>query len=158
MLRKVFRQRASLFYQPSSCATMSTTSAFIVPIDVKAPSGAVPNVDIAKTWATVPHGEKVPDVGTTRIFYDTPSTKITAISSLGDKFSSKKTDAKREIVRKSVGSAVKSLKALDGLKEVVIDASADPHAAGEILEGHANQFLTFSFQPSLRTLLCTSST
>ncbi|KAJ3799692.1 leucine aminopeptidase, partial [Lentinula aff. detonsa] len=104
------------------------TSAFIIPIDPKAPSSVVPNVDLAKLWATVPRGEKV-DVGTTRIFYDTPATKITAASSLGDNFSTKKGEAKRELVRKSVGSAVKALKALDGLKEVTVDASVDPHAS-----------------------------
>ncbi|KAE9391610.1 leucine aminopeptidase [Gymnopus androsaceus JB14] len=109
-----------------------STSAFIVPIDPKNPSStanAVPNVDIPQIWSTVPHGEKVPDVGTTRIFYNTPPTKVTAVSSLGEKFASEKDAVNRELVRRSVGSAVKALKAFDGLKEVVIDASADPHAA-----------------------------
>lgn len=110
-----------------------STSAFIVPIDPKAPATAIPNVDIAKTWATVPRGEKV-DVGTTSVFYDTPATKITAASSLGNNFSAKKAEVKRELVRKSVGSAVKALKVLNGLKEVTVDASVDPHAAGEYME------------------------
>ena len=116
-----------------SVLSIMSTSAFIVPIDPKNPSNtanAVPNVDIAQIWSTVPHGEQAPDVGTTRIFYDTPATKVTAVSSLGQKFSSEKDVVKRELVRKSVGSAVKALKAFDGLKEVVIDASADPHATG----------------------------
>jgi len=55
--------------------------------------------------------------------------KVTTISSLGEAFISKKGDERREIVRKSVGSAVKELKSFDGLKDVTIDASADPHAA-----------------------------
>ncbi|KAJ3828003.1 leucine aminopeptidase [Lentinula raphanica] len=105
-----------------------STSAFVVPVDPKTPSSPIPNVDLAKIWATVPQGDKV-DVGKTRVFYDTPATKITAASSLGSNFANQKGDVKRESVRKSVGSAVKTLKALDGLKEVIVDASADPHAS-----------------------------
>ncbi|KIK68766.1 hypothetical protein GYMLUDRAFT_68599 [Collybiopsis luxurians FD-317 M1] len=102
-----------------------STSAFVVPVDPK----AVTSADIAKVWDTVPRGEKGPDVGTAKIFYNTPPGKVTAASTLGDNFSSKKGDARREAVRKSVGGAVKALKALDGLKEVNVDASTDPHAA-----------------------------
>ncbi|KAJ4474784.1 cytosol aminopeptidase family, catalytic domain-containing protein [Lentinula lateritia] len=123
-----------------------STSAFIVPIDPKAPATAIPNVDIAKTWATVPRGEKV-DVGTTSVFYDTPATKITAASSLGNNFSAKKAEVKRELVRKSVGSAVKALKVLNGLKEVTVDASVDPHAA--VLPAVAAHLALYDF--SLKT-------
>ncbi|KAF9028210.1 leucine aminopeptidase [Rhodocollybia butyracea] len=105
-----------------------STSAYVAPVDPNSPASLVPNVDIAKIWATVPRGEKV-EVGTTRVFYNTPESKITAASSLGDNFASKQGDARRELVRKSVGSAVKALKALEGLQEVTVDASADPHAA-----------------------------
>jgi aminopeptidase len=40
-------------------------------------------------------------------------------------------EAKRELVRKSVGSAVQEIKRVaDEVTEVVVDASIDPHAAG----------------------------
>ena len=55
---------------------------------------------------------------------------MTTLSSLGDGFVSKKSEVKQELVRNSVGSAVKELKAHEGLKQVLVDASADPHAAG----------------------------
>ena len=109
--------------------TMSNT-AYIVPFDHQSSAQVVAGVDASQLWSLTPQGEKLPKVGTTRIFYNTPPSKVTTISSLGEGFASKKTEAKRELVRKSVGSAVKDLKAHDGLKDVFIDASADPHAAG----------------------------
>ncbi|KAL0952074.1 hypothetical protein HGRIS_008710 [Hohenbuehelia grisea] len=105
------------------------SSAFIVPIDAKTPQSAVQGVDAAQLWAKVPVGEKVPAAGATRIFYDTPASKVTALSSLGDKFSSKQGNERREVVRKSVGKAVKALRDLDGVQDATIDASLDPHAA-----------------------------
>ncbi|EEB97394.1 hypothetical protein MPER_03297, partial [Moniliophthora perniciosa FA553] len=63
-----------------------------------------------------PCSEGASKVGTTRVFFN--ESKITALSSLGEKFDSKKGDDKREIIRKSVGRGVKALKALDGLKGV----------------------------------------
>ncbi|KIM82242.1 hypothetical protein PILCRDRAFT_8066 [Piloderma croceum F 1598] len=111
-----------------------STKAYIVPIDPKAPSSqsAVPNLDPAKLWSTVPVGKKVPKTGTTRLFYDVPSGKsnVTALVSLGDAYASQKGDQKREVVRKAIGSAVKDVKALteDEIK-VTVDASADPQAA-----------------------------
>ena len=111
--------------------TMSN-AAYIFPFDHQS-ARITEGVDVAKLWSLTPQGEKLPKVGTTRIFYDTPPSKLTTISSLGEGFSSKKGEAKRELVRKSVGNAVKELKAYDGLNEVSIDASADPHAAGVFL-------------------------
>lgn len=111
--------------------SMSST-AYIFPFDHHS-SSSTQITDISKLWSLTPQGEKLPKVGTTRIFYDTPPSKVTTISSLGEGFASKKSEVKRELVRKSVGSAVKELKAYDGLKEVLIDASADPHAAGVFL-------------------------
>ncbi|KAG6916865.1 hypothetical protein DXG01_004846 [Tephrocybe rancida] len=106
-----------------------SSSAFIVPIDHQSTTQSASGVNASELWATTPQGEKPPAVGTVRTFYNTPTNKVTAISSLGDKFASKATDAKKELVRKSVGSAVKQLKAIDGLKDVTIDASEDPQAA-----------------------------
>ncbi|KII93026.1 hypothetical protein PLICRDRAFT_35203 [Plicaturopsis crispa FD-325 SS-3] len=107
---------------------MSST-AYILPIDPASPSTkAVPSLDSARLWASA--APPKPKVGTTRIFYGAPAEKTTALVSLGDGFSAKKGDARREIVRKAVGSAVKEIKGLGGnVKDVSIDASADPHAA-----------------------------
>lgn len=118
---------------------MSTFSkAYILPIDPKNPSdnsNLVP--EVTELWNSVPHGEKLPEVGTTRIFYNIPAGVTTALSSLGEQYSSTATKGKdglkRELVRKSVGSAVKAFKGLDALKEVTVDASTDPHAAGELI-------------------------
>ncbi|KAF8899387.1 leucine aminopeptidase [Infundibulicybe gibba] len=106
-----------------------SSAAFILPFDHQSSGDVAPGLDPAKLWSVTPSGDKPPKVGTTRIFYNTPESKVTAISSLGEKFPSKSGDARREVVRKSVGSAVKDLKAIDGIKEVSIDASTDPHAA-----------------------------
>lgn len=125
--------RIRLFRASHPLFRTMATSAYIVPFDPKSsssPSQVLP-VDAAGLWVTAAVGEKVPKVGTNRIFYNIPAGKITALSSLGDGFAKKTGDARRELVRKSVGSAVKELKALDGLKNVEIDASADPHAAGK---------------------------
>ena len=110
---------------------MSST-AYIIPFDHQSSAQITDGhgVDPSKLWSLTPQGEKLPQAGTTRIFYNTPPSKVTTLSSLGEGFASKKSDVKRELVRKSVGSAVKELKAYDGLKDVLVDASADPHAAG----------------------------
>ena len=108
-----------------------STSAYIIPYDHQSTSAVFPDVDPAQLWSLTPQGEKLPKAGTTRIFYNTPSSKLTTLSSLGDGFASKNVNQKRELVRKSVGGAVKDLKNLEGLKDVAIDASLDPHAAGE---------------------------
>ncbi len=109
-----------------------SASAYIFPYDHQATSARAADleVDPAQLWSLTPQGDKPPKAGTTRIFYNTPPSKVTTLSSLGDAFASKSANQKREIVRKSVGSAVKDLKNHDGIKDVVVDASLDPHAAG----------------------------
>ncbi|KAJ6457382.1 leucine aminopeptidase [Mycena sanguinolenta] len=96
-----------------------TTSASIHPFDPKAPSKTV-----SELWAA--SVAKEPKVGTTRVFF---SEKITALSSLGPDWAKRNAEGKRELVRRSVGSAVKELKSVDEVTEVVVDASVDPHAA-----------------------------
>ncbi|KAJ7842222.1 leucine aminopeptidase [Mycena olivaceomarginata] len=95
-----------------------TTSASIHPFDPKSPTQTV-----GELWTPA----KEPKVGTTRVFF---SDKITALSSLGPDLAKKGVEAKRELVRKSVGSAVQEIKRVaDEVTEVVVDASIDPHAA-----------------------------
>lgn len=106
-----------------------STKAYIIPVDPKAP-----DVSVAKLWSTIPVSKKILKVGSTRVFYDTPAggSNITALVSLGEDFEKKKGNTKREVVRKAVGSAVKDVKVLvEGKTTVAVDASADPHAAGE---------------------------
>jgi cytosol aminopeptidase len=112
--------------------------AYIIPLDHQSSSSAqiADGVDASRLWSLTPQGKKLPPAGTTRIFYNTPPSKVTTLSSLGEGFASKKSEVKRELVRKSVGSAVKELKAHEGLKDVLVDASADPHAAGVSLKPH----------------------
>lgn len=111
--------------------TMSA-KAYIIPYDHKTTGAVVEGLDATKLWSLTPQGEKPPKVGTTRIFYNTPSaSQLTALSSLGDGYASKNANQQRELVRKSIGNAVKDLKNYEGIKEVVVDASLDPHAAGK---------------------------
>ncbi|KAF6747034.1 cytosol aminopeptidase family, catalytic domain-containing protein, partial [Ephemerocybe angulata] len=105
------------------------SQALIVPFDPSAPSQAVAGVLPLQLWSLTPSGDKAPKAGTTATFYNTPAGKTTTISSVGDGFAAKASEVKRELVRKSVGAAVKELKAFEGVKEVVVDASLDPHAA-----------------------------
>ena len=111
---------------------MSST-AYVFPFDHQSSAQIIDGVDPSKLWSLTPQGEKLPKAGTTRIFYNTPPSKVTTVSSLGEGFASKKSEVKRELIRKSVASAVKELKAHEGLRDVLIDASADPHAAGGFL-------------------------
>ncbi|KIJ91692.1 hypothetical protein K443DRAFT_135453 [Laccaria amethystina LaAM-08-1] len=75
--------------------------------------------------ANTPQGdsEKSPKVGTTRTFYDTPNNG--------------------NVVRKSIGNAVKKLEGLGGVKNVAVDASLDFNAAAVA----ANLALTISHSP-----------
>jgi len=112
--------------------TMST-NAYIVPYDHQS-TGVITTdgLDAAKLWSLTPQGERPPKVGTTRTFYNTPSaSQVTTISSLGDGYASKNPNQKRELVRKSIGNAVKGLKSYEGIKDVAVDSSLDHHAAGE---------------------------
>ena len=118
-----------------------STKAYVLPIDPTSQptpaSGVLPSVDPIELWNTAPKGSKPPKVGTTRIFYNTPradqgSVNATALVSLGDGFEGKTGDARRELVRKAVASGVKQVKDLgDGVKDIVVDASKDAHAAGK---------------------------
>ncbi|KAF7347209.1 Leucine aminopeptidase [Mycena venus] len=82
-----------------------STSASIHPFDPKAPSKSASDL-----WAA--SVTKAPKVGSTRTF------------------AKKSGAAKRELVRRSVGSAVKEIsRVADEVTEVVVDASVDPHAA-----------------------------
>ncbi|KAJ7894531.1 leucine aminopeptidase [Mycena leptocephala] len=116
-----------------------TTSASIHPFDPKAPSKSVNHL-----WAA--SLTKEPKVGTTRVFF---SDNITALSSLGPDFTKKSADAKRESVRRSVGSAVKELnRVADEVTEVVVDASVDPHAAAVAAHLAAYSFTLKTDPPS----------
>lgn len=143
----------------------SMSSIYVVPVDPNAPSTqAVPDFDSAKLWSSAATGAKPAKVGTTRVFYNTPSTEgcnLTALASLGDNFSKKDGNERRELVRKAVGSAVKQVKALgDGVEgsTVYIDASADAHAAGKSCRRHLERSPSNSeSQPWLPTWRCTAS-
>ncbi|CAA7265101.1 unnamed protein product [Cyclocybe aegerita] len=104
-------------------------SAYVLPFDPQSPTTTATGVDPAQLWSLTPQGEKPAKAGTTRTFFNTPASKVTTLATLGEGFAAKKAGVKREIVRKSVGNAVKELKGYEGLKDVAIDASADPHAA-----------------------------
>jgi aminopeptidase len=110
-----------------------SSSAYVLPYDHQTTGAVIDGIDAAKLWSTTPQGEKPPKAGTIRTFYNTPAPKLTTVSSLGDGFATKKAEEKRELVRKSIGSAVKDLKDMEGVKDVAIDASLDPHAAGMLL-------------------------
>ncbi|KAI0001370.1 leucine aminopeptidase [Russula compacta] len=114
-----------------------STKVFVLPIDPTSQpgSGVLPSVDPVELWNTAPTGSKPSKVGTTRIFYNTPradqgSINATAVVSLGEGFDRKTDDARRELVRKAVGSSIKQIKELgDGQKDIVVDTSTDAHAA-----------------------------
>ena len=124
-----------------SCFSIKTmsTKVFVLPIDPTSQSGSgtLPSVNPVELWNTAPTGSKPLKVGTTRIFYNTPradqgNTNATAVVSLGEGFDGKTGDARRELVRKAVGSGVKQAKELgDGAKDIIVDASTDAHAAGQ---------------------------
>ncbi|KAG8219237.1 hypothetical protein J3R82DRAFT_76 [Butyriboletus roseoflavus] len=123
-----------------------SSKAYVVPLDPTNPSqNAASNANPATLWGTLPPAKKPAKVGTSHLFYGaTGGTDVTALVSLGDAFEAKKGDARREIVRKAVGSGVKSIKALgEGVSEAIIDASTDPHAAGEILDASYIAFISY---------------
>ncbi|KAF8992882.1 hypothetical protein BDQ17DRAFT_1432083 [Cyathus striatus] len=112
---------------------MSTTKAFVFPLDPAAASSTKQGVNPTELWAKTPQGEKPAPVATVRTFYDTPSGSggVVALSSLGELYAkgNTKENAKRELVRKAVGAAVKQVKELEGVKEVGVDVAGDAHAA-----------------------------
>jgi cytosol aminopeptidase len=116
------------------------SSIYIVPVDPSSPkSSSVDGLDTQKLWSSLPQGSKPPKAGSANAFFGTPSSgsqNITTLTSLGPSFSKQSTseNAKRELVRTAIGSAVQQLKALgDGIngREVAIDVAAggDVHAA-----------------------------
>ena len=147
--------RSSVLAQRTISTTNPRSAVYVLPVDPKAPSAPnATNVDASALWSSTPAAStsKPSKAGTTRIFYDTPrgtgSKDVTALTSLGDKWATKTGDERRETVRKAVGSAVKTVKALgedvDG-ETVLVDGSADPHAAGTstaTTSGSHNDFVT----------------
>ena len=125
---------------PCICTLIRKMSSriFVLPIDPtsKPGSGSLPSVDPIQLWSSAPTGSKPAKVGTTRLFYDTPpsqpgKTDAIAVVSLGEGFDKQTDNARRELVRKAIGSSIKQIRELgDGKKSVVVDASRDAHAAG----------------------------
>jgi len=108
-------------------------SAVVLPFDPSAAPNTVASVEPKALWKSTPSGEKPPKVGITRTFFNTPQGKMATLVSLGDKFSQKKGDERSELIRKSVGAGIKELKNYDGVDQISVDASSDPHAAGTLL-------------------------
>ena len=112
------------------------TSAYILPHQPGAAATATPpasGADQLNLLSKLPTTKKTPEVGDTKIFYGTPEGRVTTLVSLGDKFASKNSNERRELVRRAVGNAVKEIRNLEGINHAEIDASTDPHAAGECL-------------------------
>ncbi|KAI6101506.1 cytosol aminopeptidase family, catalytic domain-containing protein [Pisolithus croceorrhizus] len=108
-----------------------SAKAYIIPIDPQNPtSSVVPPVDPAVLWSKVPPSQKPAKVGSSHLFYGVPGNNVTALISLGEAFPTKKGNARRELVRKAIGSGVKSVRTLgEGVSEAIVDISLDPHAA-----------------------------
>ena len=118
------------------------SSIYVLPFDpTTSPQTSTPvaNVSPPELWSSTPsaHAKKPASVGTAHVFYGTPSTdktNMTVVTSLGEGFEKKTGDVRRELVRKAVGSAVKKVKGHgEGVKgrTIYVEASSDPHAAGE---------------------------
>jgi aminopeptidase len=95
--------------------------------------GSGANAQASDLWQLVPaNGGKAPKAGTARVFFGPNG--VTAVSSLGEGFTKKKENEKREAVRRAVGGAVKGLKGVvvppEGTAEVKVDTAGDAHAAG----------------------------
>ena len=110
------------------------TSAYVLLHQPDTTATVIPSifgVDQSKLLSKLPKTEKPPKVGDTKIFFDTPESKVTALVSLGDKFASKQSNEQRELIRRAVGSAVKEICNLDGVNRAEVDTSTDPQAAGK---------------------------
>ncbi|KAF9557931.1 leucine aminopeptidase [Agrocybe pediades] len=132
-----------------------SSKSYVLPYDHQTSSGVVEGADPATLWSLTPQGDKPPKAGTTRVFYNTPKDATTVVTSLGGDFAKKPANTKRELVRKAVASAVKDLKSHEGVKEVKVDASVDPHAAA--VAAHLAQYKftlktspTSAFDPRLK--------
>jgi len=109
-----------------------SSKAYIVPLNPTNPSqNNALTVDPPALWAKLPPSKKPAKVGTSHLFYGLGAGKdVAALVSLGEAFEAKKDDARREIIRKAVGSGVKSIKGFgEGISEAVVDSSTDPQAA-----------------------------
>ncbi|KAH7911619.1 cytosol aminopeptidase family, catalytic domain-containing protein [Hygrophoropsis aurantiaca] len=107
-----------------------SSKAYIVPVNPQnLSSNTVAGVDTAKLWSTTPSAQKPAKVGTSHVFYGVSGQDLSALVSLGEGFSEKKGDEKRELVRRAVGAGIKKVKAIDGVSEALVDASSDSHAA-----------------------------
>lgn len=124
-----------------------SSKAFVLPHSAP----AVEDINPSELWttATDPNATKPPTTGTTRIFYNTPKGNITVISAL-DSPSKGTEQAKRESVRKCIGSAVKAVTGLgiNSLKQVVVDGREDPHAAAVAAHLAAYKFTLKTSPPS----------
>ncbi|KAF7329583.1 Leucine aminopeptidase [Mycena kentingensis (nom. inval.)] len=107
------------------------TTATIHPFDPKAPIAAA-----SKLWPA--SASKHPKASTARVFFDGDAF-ATALTSLGGDFSTKTADARREAVRRAVGSAVKAIGKVEEVEKIIVDAAEDPHAAGESFSSVAKQ-------------------
>ncbi|KAJ7053822.1 cytosol aminopeptidase family, catalytic domain-containing protein, partial [Mycena amicta] len=96
-------------------------TATIHPFDPKAPIPAASSLWPAST-------SKHPKASTTRVFFSGEKDSVTALASLGPDFTVKTGDARREVVRRAVGSAMKQVVSLEDVSEVVVDGGVDPHA------------------------------
>ena len=113
---------------------MSTT-AHIIPYDPE--SSKLATAEAAKLWATAYRAEKAPKVGTARTFYGAgPEGGHAVVSALGAGYAKEAPDARKERVRKAVGAAVKSVKGLEDLAKLTVEAADEPQAAG----GHSEYF------------------
>ncbi|KAI0816824.1 cytosol aminopeptidase family, catalytic domain-containing protein [Trametes gibbosa] len=134
LLSRAASSSRPLLYLSRSALARTMSSFYVLPIEPTAPAAAAA-VDAAKLWKSTPSAvqSKPAGPGTAHLFYGTPKEgAVAALSSLGDKFAHKKGDERREIVRKTVASAVKTVRNLgEGVhgSKVLVDASADPHAA-----------------------------
>ncbi|KAI6031151.1 hypothetical protein BKA83DRAFT_2224403 [Pisolithus microcarpus] len=126
----MFAARRAVQLRSLSLQRLMSAKAYIVPIDPQNPtSSAVPTADPAVLWSKLPPSQKPAKVGTSHLFYGVPGDDVTALVSLGEAFPIKKGNAHRELVRKAIGSGVKSVKTLgEGVSEAVIDVSLNPHA------------------------------
>ena len=136
MLVRSFISRSGRRTVPSIARTMATTSKniYLLPIDPTAPHAAA-DVDTPALWSSVPAAPsgKPAKAGTSHLFFAAPAPgDVAVVTSLGD-LSKAKGDAKREVVRKAVASGVGKVKSLGEAingRTAVVDAQADPHAAG----------------------------
>nr|GAT48665.1 leucine aminopeptidase [Mycena chlorophos] len=100
---------------------MSTTAKIHV-FDPTKPASAA-----AALWPAA--ASKHPKASATRVVFSAEDDSVTALASLGPDFGAKMGHARREVVRRAVGSAMKQVAALEDVNEVLVDGEADPHAA-----------------------------